>query len=219
MYNDKRSSTEPLTSKKLSEEFMKMGYTSLTDIAIRKLETGARQLKNIDEIKAYSDFFNVSADYLLGLSKAFSKDEDMKMICDTLGISEKSVENIKELSRKRDENKYINLIDLLCSKINDLVTLERLVSRLVDTENVLYKNNSLLYSVVPQLDSENNVSYVSSYKDNDAFKIYLSETPNGEPIDKFVFGYRELRDIQKNQISNAIWGLINAQIKKEIEHG
>ena len=59
-----------ITQKELSQIFNKDYYfTSLTHGAIRKLETGERNLKNVDEITAYAKFFNVTADYLLGIRK------------------------------------------------------------------------------------------------------------------------------------------------------
>lgn len=87
-----------ITMKALSDIFLKRGYSSLTHIAIRKLETGKRDLKDINEVIAYAEFFNVTADYLLGIRNNAVVDEDMAMIGRVTGLSDDAIQAFKKMS-------------------------------------------------------------------------------------------------------------------------
>lgn len=50
-----------------------------------------RRMPNTEQITKISDFFGVSADYLLCLSDTPTTDKDIKFICDYTGLEEKSV--------------------------------------------------------------------------------------------------------------------------------
>lgn len=65
---------------------------------IFRLESG-QQPPKADDLVAYSKLFGVSTDYILGLTPNCTKtDEDLKMICEYLDLSEESIEKIKALS-------------------------------------------------------------------------------------------------------------------------
>ena len=48
-----------------------------------------------DDIILLAKIFNVSADYLLGISKVKTNDRDVRFICEYTGLDEESVENLK----------------------------------------------------------------------------------------------------------------------------
>lgn len=54
-----------------------------------------RRTPNTEQISKIADFFDVSADYLLGRTNAKTTDKDLRFICDYTGLSEKSVDAIK----------------------------------------------------------------------------------------------------------------------------
>ncbi len=54
---------------------------------VTKYYNGDRKL-TVEAIKKFSKFFNVSADYLLGLSDAKTNDKELQAICDYTGLSE-----------------------------------------------------------------------------------------------------------------------------------
>ncbi len=101
-----------ITMKELSNIFIQKGYTSLTHGAIRKLETGQRKLKNIDEVIAYSKFFNVTADYLLGMRDNAVVDENLAMIGRVTGLSDKSIETLKLWVKESKENQLFIMDEL-----------------------------------------------------------------------------------------------------------
>lgn len=46
------------------------------------------KIVTIDSLKKYAEYFNVSTDYLLGLSEAKTTDKDLQFICDYTGLNE-----------------------------------------------------------------------------------------------------------------------------------
>ena len=64
-----------------------------------------------------ADFYNVSIDYLLGLSNIKSVDTDMQTACKYTGLSDEAMKNIKS-SQKMDLSYEISLDTL--SKVNDI---------------------------------------------------------------------------------------------------
>lgn len=57
---------------------------------ITKYYNGDRKL-TVDAIKKFAVFFNVSADYLLGLSDAQTADKDLQFVCDYTGLSDSNI--------------------------------------------------------------------------------------------------------------------------------
>lgn len=90
---------------------------------IADIERGKTQ-PNIQDIKKLSQHFNVSADYLLGLSKNTSTDFDVIKICNYTGLSDTVVKDLRDISQsdKINKEKYgfsvgqIDLINLLFEK-------------------------------------------------------------------------------------------------------
>lgn len=55
---------------------------------------------SIDKLVSLANFFDVSADYFLGLSAPKTRDDDVKFICSYTGLSEEALNVIKQLSPK-----------------------------------------------------------------------------------------------------------------------
>ena len=68
---------------------------SLSPATIGYYENGDR-LPDIETAARIAEYFNVSADYLLGLSDAMSTDHDMKTACAVTGLSEKAISEIRD---------------------------------------------------------------------------------------------------------------------------
>ena len=74
-----------LTQSDLAQEF------GVSRDTILRIEGEKAQTFHPDLLKAYSDKFNVSIEYLLGFSDTSSRDADINMICDATGLSEDAV--------------------------------------------------------------------------------------------------------------------------------
>ena len=79
-------------------------YLSISDNIVSYFVKGTR-VPNTEQIIKIANFFNVSSDYLLGLTDVKTTDTDLKMIVDYTGLSE---ECIKEISPGISENPYAN---------------------------------------------------------------------------------------------------------------
>lgn len=62
---------------------------------IQQLETSPKVVPKETELRAYCQFFNTTADYLLGISNAKPKDEDIAMISKTTGLSDTSIDRLR----------------------------------------------------------------------------------------------------------------------------
>ena len=79
-----------LTTKNLAEIFKAKGYSTLTDNAIRKIETGKRNVSEY-ELHGYCEVFNTTSDYLLGFTNVSSTDREALAISSVTGLSDKSL--------------------------------------------------------------------------------------------------------------------------------
>jgi len=63
---------------------------------IKDFEIGSR-IPKIDVVVAFAKYFEVSTDYLFGLTETPTQDTDIRMISDYTGLSEKVIERLHEL--------------------------------------------------------------------------------------------------------------------------
>lgn len=70
-------------------------HLGVKDNVISYFENGDR-LPSVEQYKELSKLFNVSADYLLGISEAKTNDKDLQFVCDYTGLSADSIEKIRE---------------------------------------------------------------------------------------------------------------------------
>ncbi len=83
---------------------------------ISKLESGERSL-SMTMLKAYADFFNVSTDYLLGLTGIKTKDTELKTVSEYIGLNEEAAEKLHEIGMR---NKLTANSDTLSALIEDV---------------------------------------------------------------------------------------------------
>lgn len=92
---------------------------------ITKYYNGDRKL-TVDAIKKFAVFFNVSADYLLGLSDAQTADKDLQFVCDYTGLSDSNTERIHHFklvfdhSGKKYMPEYFNFLNGVFKSIFDI---------------------------------------------------------------------------------------------------
>lgn len=86
----------------------------ITQQTLSRYEKGQRQA-SLDFVVRAAQYFNVSADYLLGLSDVKSLDKDIQIACEVTGLSENAInklsllkENFLENNKVRAGNKGLN---------------------------------------------------------------------------------------------------------------
>ena len=82
-------------------------------------ENGNRDIKT-DTLIRLSEILGVTTDYLLGLSKAETKDIEVASICDYTGLSEKSIFELKKLTNKN----YLSIVDRIITSTEFLYLLD-----------------------------------------------------------------------------------------------
>lgn len=84
---------------------------------ITKYYNGQRQL-SVDSIIKFSKYFNVSSDYLLGLTDSATTDKDIQFICDYTGLDYKAIYYLSLFKREINDksfNDFVNnCIDMCC---------------------------------------------------------------------------------------------------------
>ena len=71
-------------------------YLGVTANTVSYYVTGTR-VPNIDQIIKIAQFFDVSTDYLLGISHAASRDVTLKGVCEYTGLNDKAIEELHSL--------------------------------------------------------------------------------------------------------------------------
>jgi len=79
-----------------SQEQLAVAIEAPNRETIARWENGSRDLKR-EYIIALASHFNVSTDYLLGLSDVQSVNEDIKIACKVTGLSEKAIEHLSDM--------------------------------------------------------------------------------------------------------------------------
>lgn len=98
-----------LSQKDLSDELAKIGLTVRRE-TVTQWENGTRDLKT-EYLARLSQFFNVTTDYLLGLSNVKSTDCTFQSICKTTRLSESAVAVL--LNASEDDAAAIN--EMICT--------------------------------------------------------------------------------------------------------
>lgn len=136
---------------------------------VTKHYNGDRNL-TIDYVIKYAKYFNVSADYLLGLSEAKTSDKDLQYVCNFTGLSEESVlqfNHHKELISKSANTHTKSLFTLIYDYFissDKLFELAHIISSYVDSRMTLTSNNNKYHELIKTLelfsedvDEENNI--------------------------------------------------------------
>lgn len=82
----------------------------VTDNTVSYYVSGART-PNAEQIIAIANALDVSADYLLGLTDTKAIEPDIKMACETTGLTEQAVRFLEKIQKKN--NDYLNFINIL----------------------------------------------------------------------------------------------------------
>lgn len=122
VYKDLRDKTETdfspaLTQGQLANIFLKEG-NPLSQSVISKLETNSKipPSTSVDVLKAYSEHFHVTCDYLLGLSSNKYADENYQMITRITGLSDESIDTLKKIHTGNEIDDFFDTLNFLIGK-------------------------------------------------------------------------------------------------------
>ncbi|MBR1531723.1 MAG: helix-turn-helix transcriptional regulator [Eubacterium sp.] len=130
-----------------------LGYKSHQQVSY--LENGQRSL-NVQQIAILAKHFNVSADYLIGLSEAKTTDKDLQYICDYTGLDENAINVIRKHCIFNARVEPISDIEL---GNRDTLYLLKSTDRLKDTVNE-FINSTAFTSII---DNISHIKYVDCY--------------------------------------------------------
>lgn len=173
-----------MTMEELSDIFKSKGYSSLTYSAIRKIETGARNVSEY-ELKGYREVFNTTADYLLGFIDEPSRNESKITTSNVTGLNGKSIRTLEVLKQSID----IDTINFIMSDTHLFVLF---LSYLRD-----YIEPGFTIPLHPEQDKNTkNISYVEnldvesdSILANNGRRIYIGKE-NGEHNGKPLYAHK-----------------------------
>lgn len=124
-----------------------------------------KRMPNTEQIIKISDFFGVSADYLLGLSDTATTDKDIQFICEYTGLSEKSVEKL-----------HTKLDNSILKKSIDGEKVFEIVAKIFGKEMSEVKNDYTNGDENTRSTIENYAAvYLREIEDNKTYLKYLNE--------------------------------------------
>lgn len=124
-----------------------------------------KRMPNTEQIIKISDFFGVSADYLLGLSDTPTTDKDVQFICEYTGLSEKSVEKL-----------HTKLANSIMKKSIDGEKVFEIVAKIFGKEMSEVKNDYTNGDENTRSTIENYAAvYLREIEDNKTYLKYLNE--------------------------------------------
>lgn len=88
-----------LSLKKTAED---LGVTAQS---LSLYENGMRTI-NIDLLRKVAQYFEVSSDYLIGLSDVATTDTELKAVCDYTGLDERAVGRLRQFNVRSSEKEY-----------------------------------------------------------------------------------------------------------------
>lgn len=175
-----------------------------------------KRMPNTEQIIKISDFFGVSADYLLGLSDTATTDKDVQFICEYTGLSERAIEVLSIYNNnKRIKNQLTPIIDKLL-KSHKLTYICCCIDEF--SEAIEQKNNVLdclmtedLKTSETQEDKENDFEEYEKLTDKADLNLFRLQ----EAITDFakICCWNTLKEVNKKE--DIINGVINNYIEKD----
>ena len=150
---------------------------------------------SVDYLVKYAKYFNVSADYLLGLSNAPTANKDVQDICDYTGLSLAAVENLHEWATELQDipqEKYNEVINSFPDKKKDYMILgTELLKAHISIMNSDNKDFLFLLNKLLELDDYSFCNAVLTIRE------YILSTQETEDLDFF--------DIEKDMAEYSVY--------------
>ena len=116
-----------MTSKQVCNEIKKQYGYSLSEGKYNEMENDIDKDFGYRAFIYLAKFYNVSSDYLLGLTKEPTIEPDIKIACEVTGLSEQSIIKISEFDKKSKES------------LNRLISFNRIEEILEFSEHILFE--------------------------------------------------------------------------------
>ena len=100
----------------------------------------AERTINIDVLTTITKKFDVSADYLLGLSEVRSVDSNIKVACEVTGLSEKSIDNIKNGCFPSEEVYNKELVFIMLNSLLSSAEILDIIAAMCDISSIEINN-------------------------------------------------------------------------------
>lgn len=144
---DKDHTAKIYSAVDMCRDFNALGY-SISSSRIKKLESDTYGV-NVDKeiLLAYHDKFNVSTDWLLGISPTPSLDENEQMISKTTGLTNVSIKKLKKYKQWNIE----------------------VLNRLIENDSILELTRAIIDNV--QLDEKNSLSCSTNELTYDGYEV------------------------------------------------
>lgn len=137
-------------------------HLGLTRQAISKYADGS-VLPNIENLQRICDFFNVSSDYMLGLSNSESLVDEERHCSDLTGLNSNSIKVLSSISNQQTEEERI-----LTSLLNNI-----LINK--DSLTILAKKIIGCYNAYVAEHKKDNISSIGTNKENSQFDYRTSK--------------------------------------------
>lgn len=158
--------------KRVNELFGKTGQKELSNklgisqSLISDIINGNVKSPRADTIFSIANHFSVSVDWLLGLTDVKSTNKATKSLCDTLGLSEQTIETLQEKTNINDAINFLFYQDNVHKRLQELneetnshetifacdswssFSILKLLTEFVELANTSYKND-IFYSITP----------------------------------------------------------------------
>lgn len=83
-------------------------FLDISRQAVAQYKDGKAQ-PNIEMIVNIAEYFNVSSDYLLGITNVHTNDKDLKFVCEYTGLNEDAIEGIQNITEDEDKAYLLDL--------------------------------------------------------------------------------------------------------------
>lgn len=125
---------------------------------IAKYETEKR-IPSYEHLTIFAKHFNVSTDYLLGLTENATTDTDTQMVCDFTGLSDNTIHLLNLLNRVKHLNisdyqpSIIDILDSILSQIDDGYYYCLFLLRDAINTNISDDNDNDIINIIKSIDS------------------------------------------------------------------
>lgn len=190
--------------------------------AISNYQLGKRT-PDIVFLQKVARHYNVSADYLLGLSNAKSTEKDMKIACEVTGLSDFSIYKLQDMAKRpyfdivnnvledeEDSYKFPEILEKIFVLCENEIKIQAFANAFCELANVKFSlsddsTNSIIFrNTLIQLQAALN-SFYSDASDSDV--VYKKAVLFHLPLEEYEIGYNKF--LLQSDIMNLINSIIN----------